>query len=206
MISILIPYRPTPEREQLWDHCKTLWAATGYEIVTGTSPDGPFNTAAAINDAASKATGDMLMIHGADHLPDTTAINWAAEQLTTHPWVAIYSTTSSYDEPATRAILHGSTPTNLPTQITPFCIADIGIRKDAWIPMDERFNGWGSEDRAWRLALETLYGPTPTSPFTLRTLHHPAAARDNAEANYTLYLEYEANIHRMGDYLAELGS
>lgn len=51
-----------------------------------------------------------------------------------------------------------------------------------------------------------VYGPTPTSPFTLRTLHHPAAARDNAEANYALYLEYEANIHRMGDYLAELGS
>jgi len=209
-VSVLIPWRTdNGARERVWSHCERLWNVLPYELVIGTdSHEGPFCPARAFNDAARKATGEVFVLYGADHLPDQSRVDWAAKQLETNQWCGLYSSTVHYSQTSTNAILSGWHPDRVPPAefetVHPFCIAVIGIRADAWIPFDERFTGWGSEDTAWRLALSSLYGPTvepPTEP--LRALWHPPAPKDHAEDNYQLLQEYvdAANGKRMREHL-----
>jgi len=206
--SILIPFRgDNGQRDRLWAHCQKLWSQTPYEIVVGTDAgNGPFNTAQALNSAHTKATGDKLIIYGADQLPDTEAINEAVSHLEHHPWVAVYNSTATHTPESTERILAGLEPTQPPTT-APLCVAIIGIRADKWINYDERFRGWGSEDTAWRHALQALYGDAPTPTGTLQTLYHEPASRARAEDNYRIYREYvdAHNAGNMRDYLVTHG-
>lgn len=193
-VSILIPWRTdNGERARLWKHCQRLWDVLPYQIVVGSdSGDGPFNAAQAFNNAASKATGDVFVLYGADHLPDRDRIDWAVQQLETYKWCGLYSHTANMTKTDTNAILAGWHPDAITAdRITPFCIAVIAVRADAWIPLDERFIGWGSEDTAWRLTLRDLYGPPPEPHGMLKALYHDPAPMDHAEANYDLLREYQ---------------
>lgn len=208
--SILVPFKGDGgQRDRLWDHCRALWDALPYEVCVGhDDSDGPFNISRAFNDARSMATGDKFVIYGADQLPDRARIEWAIEVLDTQAWIGIFAQTGHYDHEATEAILAGANPDTLPVSaVTPFCIAIIAIRADCWVPFDERFQGWGSEDTAWRTALESLYGPPRQASGTLRCLHHEPAPRDNAEANYALLREYQhaRDAGTMREYLASTG-
>ncbi len=206
-VSILIPWRTdNGQRQKLWNHCRRLWEATGYEINVGEDPGHhPFNAARAFNRAARKATGDVYITYGADHLPDVDRITWAVDQLHTYNWCAVYAQTAHLSETDTNALLTGYSPTNItPAQVVPFCLGVNAVRADKWIDLDERFTGWGSEDTAWRLVLEATYGPTPQPTGTLWALHHDPAPRDHAEDNYELLREYQ-NAHNAGtltDYMA----
>lgn len=209
-ISILIPWRTdNGQRERLWDHCRQVWEQSSYEIVTGTDQGyGPFNIAKAFNQAARKATGEYFILYGADHLPDFDRVEWATEQLTTQKWCALYAETAGLSQTDTNAILAGFNADNItPTQVAPFCTAIIGIRRDAWIDFDQRFTGWGGEDTAWRMVLETLYGPTPQPSGRLRCLYHEAAPRSHTDHNFALIGEYmTAQAEgRMLQYVTELG-
>lgn len=195
MISALIPFRGDgAQRDRLWEHCKRIWDALPVELVVGEDAgDGPFNISRAFNDAARKATGDVFVLYGADQLPDLERITWADEQLGVHAWCALYAATGAYNAGDTAAILQGADPSVLPfDQWAPFCTAIIGVRRDAWIPFDERFIGWGGEDTAWRLALNVLYGDTPEPSGTLRCLYHESASREHTAHNFGLLGEYIA--------------
>lgn len=208
--SILVPFRGDgAQRDRLWAHCKNLWEHLPYELCVGTdSGEGPFNIAQAFNDAKSKATGDKLILYGADHLPDPDRIEWAIAQLDTHAWCALYAATAGYGQSSTNAILAGSLPDHLPLGVSaPFCTAIIGVRADKWIPYDERFIGWGGDDVAWRLALNSLYGDTPEPTGTLRCLYHEAASREHTDHNYALIGEYQVAdaSNTMALYLESIG-
>lgn len=193
-ISVLIPFRGDDgQRDRLWAYCRALWAALPYELVVGTPDDGPFNAAQAFNRAAAAATGDIFILYGADQIPDPDRIEWAAQQLATHKWCALYDHTAGISAADTEAILAGAPVNNFgPAQLAPFCTAIIGIRADSWVQMDERFHGWGGEDTAWRMALEGLYGPTPEPSGTLRCLFHEPASREHTDHNFGLIGEYMA--------------
>ncbi len=198
-VSILIPFRSDdPHRQRLWQHCRTLWQHSDYELIEGRDAGtGPFNIAEAFNDAASRATGDFLILFGADHLPDMGRVEWAVEQLKSHPWVPLYAETAGLSKQDTFAILNGYDPEKVPvTDVAPFCTAIIGIRRDAWVRFDTRFQGWGGEDAAWRMLLEHLYGPAPTPTGRLLCLWHEAAPRTHTEANFALIGEYMAAAER----------
>ena len=198
-VSILIPFRSDdPHRQRLWQHCRTLWQHSEYELVEGRDAGtGPFNIAEAFNDAASRATGDFLILFGADHLPDMGRVEWAIEQLRFHPWVPLYAETAGLSKQDTFAILNGYDPAKVPvTDVAPFCTAIIGIRRDSWVRFDTRFQGWGGEDTAWRMLLEHLYGPAPTPTGRLLCLWHEAARRTHTEANFALIGEYMAAAER----------
>lgn len=210
-ISVLIPFRGDNGgwRDRAWDHCKKLWDVLDVELVVGTDDgQGPFKIAQAFNDAARRATGDVFILYGADHLPSWGRILWAVEQLQTRPWCALYANTSGYGLTSTNAIFAGANPKNVPTgPVAPFCTAIIGIRRDSWIPYDERFIGWGCEDSAWRLMLETIYGLSPEPSGTLMCLYHEGAPRDYFTGNAALMGQYmaAADEGRMVEYIAELG-
>jgi hypothetical protein len=170
---------------------------------------GPFNAAQAFNNAFDKATGDVVVTFGADHLPDVEAITAAVEIATETGWAPVFTETREYTPEDTEHILNGANPNLFPTtQMAPFCIAIIACHRSAWIPFDERFNGWGSEDTAWRLALTALHGEAPKpAPRALRALWHPPASKDHADANFTLLEEYvhAANHGIMRQHLETLG-
>lgn len=209
-VSVLVPFRGDGgERDRLWAYCRNRWNTLPYELVVGEDPgNGPFNISRAFNDAASRATGDVFVLFGADHIPDQDRVDWAATQLESHKWCALYSHTGGLSAGHTYAILNGYDPNSGSfTQVAPFCTSIIGIRADSWIRFDERFQGWGGEDTAWRLALETIYGPTPQPSGTLRCLYHKAASREHTDSNYALIGEYIAAQAegRMLEYLTGLG-
>lgn len=210
-VSILIPFRSDGDhRQRLWDHCRTIWQNTDYELVEGhDSGVGPFSAAEAFNDAAARATGDYLILFGADHIPDVHRVEWAVEHLANGaPWVPLYAETAGLTRNDTHAILHGYDPQKVPvSQVAPFCTAIIGIRSDHWIKFDERFQGWGGEDTAWRMTLESIYGPAPEPAGRLLCLWHEAAPRDQQQANFALIGEYitAQTEGRMREYVEGLG-
>ena len=76
MLSILVPYTYADERRDLlWSrvHHHLVNEFPGAQIGTGSAPNkgGPsrFNHPAAINDAASRAHGDVFMICDSDTIP-----------------------------------------------------------------------------------------------------------------------------------------
>jgi hypothetical protein len=193
-VSVLIPFRGDNggQRDRLWAWCKAQWDSMPYELVIGEDRgDGPFNISRAFNDAASRASGDVFILYGADHIPDQDRVEWAVGQLHEHPWCALYAQTAGLSATDTNAILMGYGYDKIPfTQVAPFCTSIIGIRADSWIKFDERFQGWGGEDAAWRMVLTSLYGDTPDPSGTLRCLYHEPASREYSQANFALIGEY----------------
>lgn len=194
MISVLVPFRSdNGQRDILWNHCRKLWSVLPVELVIGEDPltDHPFSFARGINNAASKATGNIFIVFGADQLPDWDRIEWAAQQLETHQWCALYANTTGYGQTSTNAILSGYLPDRVPHgSWAPFCTGIIAVRAESWVNFDERFEGWGGEDVAWRMTLEALYGPAPEPTGTLKCLFHEPASKEHTDSNYALIGEY----------------
>ena len=63
-VSVVVPWRPTPDRQPLWDLLRPGWETIG-EVVEGSCPD-PWRKGAAVADAVSRATSDVLVIADAD--------------------------------------------------------------------------------------------------------------------------------------------
>jgi GT2 family glycosyltransferase len=74
------------------------------------------------------------------------------------------------------------------------------IHRDAWKEVrgyDERFKGWGGEDRAMSMALMTLIGEGPRYPAPIYHLWHPAPEAErfdhpNWKSNQELLERYQA--------------
>lgn len=211
-VSVLIPFRGDGDkRDRLWAYCRALWEQLPVELVVGEDHPGdePFNVARAFNDAASKATGEMFVLFGADQLPDLDQIVWAMQEIEQGAtWCPLFANTGAYREMDTGLILNGSDPSRFDfSQWAPFCTGIIAVTREAWAEvngMDERFFGWGCEDTALRISLETILGPAPEPTGTLRCLWHPAAPRDRFNANAAMIGAYETAAAAGRDAMLEL--
>ena len=176
-IGICIPWRTDHGwREKLFDWVLPRWQETGFEVCVGVpDPDGPINVSQALNRARAQCSADVMVIASADHIPDPVAVTMAYLRAREHGWAPLFSATAGITKAATATLLRGE-----------------GLRVeddiDGW---DERFNGWGCEDTAFRLVLDTLYPDPPEAP-PRRTiaLWHEAASRDRFDANVALLAEY----------------
>jgi hypothetical protein len=201
-ISVLIPWRGgDPQRERVWNFVKSEWEKTGVELCVGVDdPGGPFNCSRALNRAFRMSTKPIIMQFGADCLPSTAAIDLAYTMLV-HDlelnWIPLFDRTDYYNEFATNEILRGIPRiicTTDPNLAVPFQTGVLAMTREAFLETggsDERFEGWGAEDSAFRMCLWRLNGGGTPLPFTLRCLWHNNEHRVLGEENLTLCQEYE---------------
>ena len=219
MISVLVPWRSDdPDRIRGWDYCRSLWRQLPVELCVADDgvESGPFSVARAVNRAAGMATGEIFAIFGADHIIEPHRLEWIEHRLRRHPWTAVYAGTRVLTQLATDLVIRNRLHPAAAAKMSGFhrigmCMGVIAVRRDAWIPMDERFVGWGSEDAAHRLALATLYPDgCPDGEGDVYTMWHRDrhGTEELTRRNYELYREYEraAAEGRMREYLREVRS
>lgn len=86
-ISILVPFNPDGEiREANWDWLKQYWenSLPGAEVVVGNDAEAEtlaFSKSVAVNDAASRALGDIFVIVDADGYVPVESIIYCAEEI-----------------------------------------------------------------------------------------------------------------------------
>jgi hypothetical protein len=155
------------------------------------------------------------MQFGADCLPDPEAIEVAHDRLQDgHPWVPLFDTTDYYNEYATRMILSaGHRPDELevdPNLHVPFQTGVMAMQREVFQETggsDERFQGWGGEDSAFRRTVWLLHGGGEPLKYPLRCLWHDGGHRKLGQNNLALCQEYE-RIHdreTMLQYIAQRG-
>ncbi len=182
-LSILIPWRSDRAeraRNCAWVVSRLEALVPDSEIIFGGSPDGPFNPSAAVNDAASRATGEMFCIHDADAVLPAAWYERAREGTGwTIPAGSVYLTPTSTERLC-------ALPPNIEKKLdlpygheVEFSVGGVVVLpRETFIDVggkDERFTGWGPEDTAFALALWTLVGtPHKLAPPMLH-LWHPTA-------------------------------
>ena len=190
-ISILVPFQSTdPQRLENWFWVKRYLEhhLPGAEIVLGRDfkslddPKVPFSKSAAVNDAASRSHGDILVILDADGYVDSDVILRCAKNIRAalrvnrRLWYIPYSKFVRLTPEASKDLLKTS-PKGPYQFLKSIPDSDVQNTKGyqsgsifgAMIQVlprgafdlvggwDERFRGWGGEDRASVCVLDTLY-------------------------------------------------
>lgn len=202
-VSVLVPWRPTPDRAPGWAWLRPRWESLGFEVVEGACGEGPWVKAHAVADALGRAAGDVLVIADADVWCDDVAEAVRAVE-DGAPWAMPHWEVCRLDRPATDAVLAGDAPLGrvLTYDRRPYVGRRGGgmtvLRREVYeaVPMDPRFAGWGREDDAHALALRCLAGGERRGFADLWHLWHepqprPSEGKGSPESE-ALYKRYQA--------------
>lgn len=218
-VSVIVPWRSDgAERDAAWAWTRARWAARfpGWQVITGTPPDGVWCKAAAVAAALPEATGDVLVLADADVWSDgvlqaVTAIAEGAR------WAIPHHHVYRLDEASTQAVLGGE-PLGATYRLAQrayggFAGGGMTVLPRATyqrIPLDPRFAGWGQEDEAWAIALTCLTGSPWRGTVPLWHLWHPPQPRltrrwgsDISRALWQRYHQARNDAHTMRALLAE---
>lgn len=189
-VSVLVPWREepgNPARQDAWRWIEARWEAlTDYEIITGSDSGVPFSKTSAINDAFSRASGDVLILADADtwctsRLAQACEVALDLDRLVI-PWASSYRLSAGLSSLVTA--LPAATPDPWPAEARdtreynppPATAAMITvISRRAFIEvggMDSRFRGWGREDTSFALACGVLLGRSIVLPGEAWSLYH----------------------------------
>lgn len=170
-VAVLIPYgNETPWRKHAYEHV-VRWHRQELDAVTiqvGSGGD-PWCKAKAVASALKSTTEPIIVIADADCITPglgqaVTAVRNGA------PWAMPHLKVYRMGQAASRNIYDGIAPGSLTGRTTwldqnPYKGYEGGgitvLRRDVYLdaPLDPEFTGWGQEDEAWALALNSLYGP-----------------------------------------------
>lgn len=203
-MRFLVPRRADEgSRDTLWDHCHKHWSqgCPDIPITVGSSPDGPFNRAAAINDAA-RGSWDIGVVLDADVLADPAQVYTALERAmdtgrVTLPYDVFLGLTASM----TKRVLagrEGDWTRGVRFRSRTHESSIVVIPRTAWDAVggfDERFVGWGQEDVAFIQSVRVLVGEIDRIGGPVYHLEHgDRAARGKGtplyEANQVLGARY----------------
>lgn len=191
-VSVLVPWRPTPDRAPVWAALRARWATAhpAWEVVEGICPDGPWCKGIAVADALSRADGDLLVVADADVWCDGVAA--AVERVRQGAgWAVPHHEVLRLSEAATARLVAGPWPTSrsgLSYEERPYVGHPGGgmvvLARAAYeaAPIDPRFTGWGHEDDAWAVALRRLVGREWRGVDDLLHLWHRPQPRTSREA------------------------
>lgn len=170
-VSLVVPWRPQPDREHLWSWLRRYYEAhlPWWEIIEADNA-GEWNKPTAVNAGVVKAQGDIVMVMDADALIEPVYLRAAAKSAIFAPWVVPHGKVLRLRPEPTETILSMDPPAaygfpHTPTIRSPYlgmagggCFA---MRRDLFFRiggMDSEFQGWGGEDHAFGLAADTLLG------------------------------------------------
>lgn len=222
-VVILVPRRNDDGwRDKLWEHCKAIWQKEFPEwpIFEGyhTADEGPFNRSLAVNRASEMAdswigltatmsdqsTGwDVALVIDSDTISEPEAVRRTVQ----HAWETgdlsvAHNARHMLTRRGTEAIMSGAVLSRRFIKKTYYDSVScaVAIRRAEWDAVggfDTRFSGWGFEDTAFKVAVET---------YTNRVMHieqaeclhlwhetSPEASRDapTFSKNTALKLRYE---------------
>lgn len=206
--AIIVPRREdTSAREALWEHVSARLDAAGWVYVTAPGPtSGKFNRAAALNEAAERATqADVLVVMDADTIVGDQQIA-SAVAIARHTGVVTFAfgRYAALDKGGTERVLQGYDGDWEPFVAYEFhntassCLA---IRRDLWDTVggfDPGFVGWGYEDVAASLAFQAVGGGMHRVAGTAWHLWHPPSPVAGNEQ----HPEYRRNQARCEPYRA----
>ena len=171
-VAILVPLRAgTPERDRLWAFAREWWERDqpDWPIVEGfESGQGPFNRAAAINDAAAKAgEWDVAVVIDADVICNPEAVRAGVERAAAGGYIVVtHNERVMLSKAGTQKIIDGyrgpwkekgMVERSWPDSVS----CSVVVPRSVWDAVggfDERFVGWGFEDTAFTLAVEAVTG------------------------------------------------
>lgn len=186
--AVAIPYRPNgqSERQRNFEYVYDYFASRSYPVLDTDSGHERFNRSASRNAAVRALRGwDAVAICDADFVPPLDALEAALEAASRDGGLhqpfdnALYLTADETD----RYLAGGELPARWGGDLTGGCFV---ISPEAWFEaggMDERFEGWGGEDDAFRIAAETLLGPRRHHEGTMPHLWHPSSAAFGSAAH-----------------------
>lgn len=189
-----VPWRSDgDERDRLWAFCRTRWEAAGLRIREGSSPPGPFNRAAAINDAASGAW-DVAVVIDADVLPaDMQQVYQAASHALDVGRVTLgFEMYVGLNPAMTARILDGYEGDDWSygavRRSRRHESSVVAIPRSIWDRtggFDPRFQGWGQEDVAFAQAARVLGGGIDrVAGEVFHLWHRPSRERAKSAATY----------------------
>jgi hypothetical protein len=175
-VVIVVPYRADRgHRDKLWGFCKARWRERhpDWRIYEGASPEGPFNRAAAVNDAVARATVDRpdwtaALIIDADVVCDPQACESAIATATqTGRMVVAHDRRVMVNRDGTDRILRDYTgPWDQPRFVERVwhdsVSCAVAVTRQLWDEvggMDPAFVGWGYEDSAFEECAVAAAGP-----------------------------------------------
>jgi mannosyltransferase OCH1-like enzyme len=166
-VVILVPRRDDGGwRDKLWGHCKAIWQKEfpEWQIFEGyhTADEGPFNRALAVNRASEAAGGwDVALVIDSDTISEPEAVRRAVQ----HAWETgdlsvAHNARHMLNRRGTEAILSGAALSRRFVRRTyhDSVSCAVAIRRAEWEAVggfDIRFEGWGFEDTAFKVAVET---------------------------------------------------
>lgn len=216
-VAILVPRRnDNGWRDRLWAHCRPIWEQNfpNWPIFEGhhDASEGPFNRSAAVNRAASLADGwmngwDVALVIDSDTISEPEAVR-AAVQRTWETGVlsVAHDERHMLSRRGTDQVLAGTAPKDLQGRYAvkrtyrDSVSCAIAVRRQEWDAVggfDTRFEGWGFEDTAFRVAIETVTDRAMhvEKASCYHLWHETAPGADHSSPtfakNYTLKVRYE---------------
>jgi predicted glycosyltransferase involved in capsule biosynthesis len=167
---LLVPWRPDGgRRDELWAFCRRWWS--DFEIIEGSSDDGPFRRAQAINRAAACTDADVFAVIDADVVADAQQVRQAAKMAReTRRVVFAFTQYYALNIATTAAVLEGRADLLARTDdrrrgarwwTDRHESSIVVIPRTVWDTVggfDERFVGWGQEDVAFAHSARLLTG------------------------------------------------
>jgi predicted glycosyltransferase involved in capsule biosynthesis len=204
-ISALIPYKPDHGRRDLiWSLVRRRYEQLmpQVELCLGSDDHELFCRAKAINAAARRATGDILMLVDIDLVFETELLDRVLATIHSEPWVIPFTNAYRLTRQATDRWLENGLPETITFDrreiesdqvfngaylnvMTRSCFETVG-------GLDERFIGYGFEDMALAFSLDTLCGTHYRTVGNIYHLWHPWAEilHPHYQDNLALYRRY----------------
>lgn len=211
-VSVIVPYRSDSGlREEIWTWLSKRWKDVypDFELCVADSESEEFSRSEARNNAFADSTGDIVIIADADSIPTTRTLLACVDAVSkdSDVWAVAHDKYFMLNEEATVGVM--AQPASLqisppPTSmlLRPPFVSYAGMlvmHRNSYEEVggyDERFKGWGLEDWAFRVSLDTLKQPLQRTPGALLHMYHgPPNGKTFGtppnQYNQTLYKEYE---------------